>query len=504
MTAKTLYQLYGELSSTRAPFLDRAKQCALLTTPSSFEEWEGVTTVRENSNDFPYQSVGSRGVIKITATVMNALFPISRPFVVFNYDGEPVLPEEEDILERGLADIASMAKAEFESQNIRPALERCVKQLIIAGNVTVFLDNENSRIFPLHSFVVQRRNNDSILMLIVKDILYRDELDELLDEIDSDITLQPKASQEEEISIYTGCIWDTDKKKYEIYTELETGEVIGESSFYDKEECPFLCVKAGDDGDIGLDYSNSYVWGIIADLDNLDRKTKNLDDINDAKSRYLIFLDQTAPLGSRISPADVQEAKSGQVLEGNANTLTTYQCYQNIDTRTVYEQYQILSQSVREYLLDIDTSSLSRDRVTATEVNAYAERSNMLLTGLLARLSNNLQLPLIKFITNMLESKGKIKNLGKLNIKPQLIAGVESIGKLLEANDLINAVRNLPMPSLNYVRWDEYVKRVLILHGIDIRNLLYTQEEVASMQQQRMIGEGLQKAAPQLVQQQQG
>jgi hypothetical protein len=504
MMNKSLEEIYGALEGARQSYLNRANIVAGLTIPTAFEP-DG----HDNDYYLPNQSLGSTGVMNIVSKVVNALFPISRPFAVFNYTGElPQDPQEIEVLKLALSELNAIVKNFFEEISIRPSLETAVTQLIITGNILVlFNDDLSVKLFPLHSFVVQRRADESAITIIAKEVLYRTELDdwkeewkEMLDEerISFDDEKDITDVSTEEITVYTGCLWDAKKKRYEVYQEIDR-ERVGESRTYKKEDCPFLAVKCGDIGDIAKDYSNGYAWGIIADLAAFDEYSKHLSDLAKQKTRQVTFLDQTAPLGQRISPKDLEEAQNGSVLLGNANTITSWQCMQNVDSRDIYEQYSLLAGNVKKFFMfGAGGSELTRDRVTATEIQSLSSEGDNLLGGLYNRLSQALQLPIVYLLIAQLQRKKRITDLNKFNIRPSVIAGFEALGKNMESNELIQAISVLPQPAAQYINWYEFASSFLNMRGVNIKNMLFTPAQIQEMQQAAMASEAMKNATPQV------
>lgn len=101
---------YQELSSLRAPYLDRAQRCSALSIPSLIPKTAGSLNYRHNggqSFDVPWQSMAARCVNNLASKLMLALLPPNTPF--FRLMIQPnAIPEERDPemdaeIERGLS-----------------------------------------------------------------------------------------------------------------------------------------------------------------------------------------------------------------------------------------------------------------------------------------------------------------------------------------------------------------------------------------------------------------
>jgi hypothetical protein len=98
-----------------------------------------------------------------------------------------------------------------------------------------------------------------------------------------------------------------------------------------------------------------------------------------------------------------------------------------------------------------------------------------------------------------MESKKKIGNLKKLNIKPSVIAGFESVGKIIESNELLHSVASLPEPALQFINWYEFTLRFLSMRGITVDGLIYTPEQINEMKTNMQTGEALVNASPKIM-----
>lgn len=77
---QTAHGRYTQLREARTSFLDRARECALVTVPTLMPpDGHGPQTKYTT----PFQSMGSRGVNNLAAKLLLALIPPNTPFFRF-------------------------------------------------------------------------------------------------------------------------------------------------------------------------------------------------------------------------------------------------------------------------------------------------------------------------------------------------------------------------------------------------------------------------------------
>ena len=79
------------------------------------------------------------------------------------------------------------------------------------------------------------------------------------------------------------------------------------------------------------------------------------------------------------------------------------------------------------------------ERVTAEEVRFMAQELETSLGGVYSILSQELQLPLIKILIFRMEKQGRMPVFPKNVIKPQIITGMEALGRGQDLNKLANS-----------------------------------------------------------------
>ena len=124
------------------------------------------------------------------------------------------------------------------------------------------------------------------------------------------------------------------------------------------------------------------------------------------------------------------------------------------------------------------------------------------LGGLYSLLSNELQLPMVNRVMDIMTADRRLPKLPKDLVKPVIITGVEALGR---GNDLQKLDMFLagaaqvvgPQAIGQFVKVDEYFKRRATSLGIKTAGLIKTQEEMQQEMQQAQMMEMASKVAPQ-------
>jgi len=147
-----------------------------------------------------------------------------------------------------------------------------------------------------------------------------------------------------------------------------------------------------------------------------------------------------------------------------------------------------------------------------------AQELESALGGVYSILSQEFQLPLVKLLLNRLQSMGKMPKMPKDSIKPQIVTGIEALGRGQDLNKLAQMLNYLqplgPEVIQKYMNVGDYIDRLGASLGIDTGGLIKSEQELAQEQQQmaeaqqqqmmqEMMGKMAERAAPELAKQQQ-
>ena len=261
--------IYTTLSGDRSSFLDRARTASQITIPSLLpEQGHSGSSILPT----PYQSIGAEGVNNLASKLLLSLLPPNAPFfrlVINDSELEALVAGQRGEVEETLAKIERMVTQEIEVRALRVPISEALKQLLIAGNVLLYLPpTEQMRVFRLDRYVVKRDSMGNVLKIVIKESLSPLSLPEnakkLLPEVQEDEV--PMGN----VDLYTCVTWTG--KNWTILQELEGEIVPGSEGSYPKNKSPFLALRFTHiDGE---DYGRGFVEEYIGDLKSLETLTK--------------------------------------------------------------------------------------------------------------------------------------------------------------------------------------------------------------------------------------
>ena len=138
---------YDNLTKHRTQFLDVAVQCSKLTLPYLIQNDEGRTS--HIKLDTPWQSVGSKCVVTLSAKFMLALLPPQSTFFKFQIKDEKLgtdMPAEvRSELDISLSKMERMVMDSIAASSDRVTIHQAIKHLVVGGNALLFMGKGLSR-----------------------------------------------------------------------------------------------------------------------------------------------------------------------------------------------------------------------------------------------------------------------------------------------------------------------------------------------------------------------
>ena len=231
---------YAKLENERNAYTDRAEKCAKYTIPMAFPK------KTDNSNttyETPYQSIGARGVNNMVSKLMLALFPPNAPFFRLSLGDEVLNALGDDIntiqqYEEQLSKLERRIVAYMETHQVRTTVWEALIQLIIAGNVLIFLPPAEGgmRIYRLNSYVVSRDGIGTVKEIVAKETLTYGSLP-----LELQSKMNTEGKEDEAVDIYTHTYLEGDT--YLSYQEIEGEIIAGSEQTYPKDACPWIALR---------------------------------------------------------------------------------------------------------------------------------------------------------------------------------------------------------------------------------------------------------------------
>jgi hypothetical protein len=488
MHDQSIAKAYENMAADRDAFLTRARSCAELTIPTLVPP-EGHTG--STQYDTPYQSVGARGVNNLASKLLMTLLPPNQAFfrlTIDDYDLVELGGDARGKAEEALARIERSATQVIESKAIRVPTFEALKQLIVSGNALVHMPPKGGmKVFRLDRYVVQRDTMGNVLKIITKetvayDALPKDVLQALTENPDYELDTSKK-----ECDIFT-CVKRVGKK-FEVHQEVHDIVIESTKGSYPEDKLPWMALRfiAVD----GNHYGRSFCEEIVGDLKSLEALTKAIVEGSAASSKLLFLVRPNGTTKMR----SIADAPNGGIISGDANDVTTLQANKFNDFRVAQETMQKITERLSFAFLLNSSVQRQAERVTAEEVRYMAQELETALGGIYSVLSQEFQVPLVNLLLAKMQKEGKMPKFPKDTLKPQIVTGLEALGRGQDLNKLSQFLQMLQPLGQQVIASElnigDYLDRLGASLGIDTQGLVKSEEE--KMQEQQAMQEQMQQ-----------
>lgn len=478
----TAQKRYEAMRGKRDPYLRRARDASKLTIPSLLPE---DSHSGHDKLPTPFQSLGARGVNNLSNKLLMALMPPNSPFfrlTIDDYTLEEMVQEEgaRAEVEEALGRIERSVLSELEAQAIRVAVGEALKQLVVAGNVLLYLNPEGGmRVFRLDRYVVRRDPMGNVLELITHETISPLVLSE---EIQQSISNENPSGDrlDKTVDLYTRVYLEGNK--WRVYQEVK-GVILPDSEGdYPLDKSPWMPLRFSRiDGE---DYGRGYVEEYYGDLRSLEALTKAIVEGSAAAAKVLFLVNPNGVTQMRT----ISESESGDVRSGEASDISVLQMDKFADFRVAFETISELEQRLSFAFLMNTAIQRDAERVTAEEVRYMALELEDALGGVYSILSQELQFPLVNRMMHQLEKSKKIPRLPKGMIKPAITTGLEALGRGHDLNKLDAFIGGVLQTLggetiMQYLNVSDYLKRRGTALGIDMKGLIKSEEQLQAEQQ---------------------
>lgn len=493
---------FQRMRGKRDPFVRRAEDSARYTLPALFplEGHTGTSALRE-----PYQSIGSRGVNNITSKLLISFFPPGVPpirLVPDDYQLEQVagIGAASSEIQRALRRQEKAVQSELETTGLRAIAHEAFRQLVIAGNVLVYLpdDLDDGRIYRLSDFVCMRDGSGRLLQVITKESMAYAALGEPEQEAIRATYPGEEIKPDREFVLYTD-VQRIDEDTFEVSQEVCGVSIESSHGTYAEESLPWIAVRWSRIS--GESYGRSYVEEYIADLRSLDWLQKAIVEASAASARLLWLVRPNAT----VSIKDLAEAPNGAFVEGTEGDAVALQVGKAADLQVTYKAIEGIMDRLGYAFLMNTAIQRSGERVTAEEIRMMAQELQDLLSGSFHVISREFQVPFIRRVMQRMTDQDRLPELPEEVISIQVVGGVEGMGRGHDRNRLIGwaqAVAQIAGPNAleQYGDARTFMERLAHADGLQPEGLIKTEEEVQEAQQQAMQQQLLQQAGPGVIQ----
>lgn len=483
MNDQSLAKQYENMAADRDAFLSRARSCAELTIPTLMPPDGHNGSTQYNT---PFQSVGARGVNNLASKLLMTLLPPNQAFfrlTIDDYDLVELGGDARGKAEEALARIERSATQVIESKAIRVPTFEALKQLIVSGNALVHLPPKGGmKVFRLDRYVANRDSMGNVVKIITKETisyeaLPKDVMEVLLENPEYQVDTNKK-----ECDIYT-CVKRVGNK-YEVHQEVHDIVIPSSTGSYSQEKLPWMALRfiAVD----GNDYGRSFCEEIVGDLKSLEALTRAIVEGSAASSKLLFMVRPNGTTKMR----SIADAPNGGIVSGDANDVTTLQANKFNDFRVAQETMQKITERLSFAFLLNSSVQRQAERVTAEEVRYMAQELETALGGIYSVLSQEFQVPLVNLLLAKMQKEGKMPKFPKDTLKPQIVTGLEALGRGQDLNKLSTFLQYLQPLGQQVIAQelniDDYIDRLGASLGIDTQGLVKSEEQKAQEQQAAM------------------
>ena len=496
----TARERYSRLTSNRRQFLDKAVECSELTLPYLIQDDTSSKPSHEQLK-VPWQSVGAKCVVTLAAKLMLAVLPPQTSFFKLQVRedklGEELNnPQIKGELDLSFSKIEKMIMDYIAASNDRVTIHQALKHLIVGGNALIFMGKEGLKTFPLSRYVVNRDGNGNVLEIVTKELISRKVLDFDVPEPQPNNLIDETNSEKDDVEVYTYV--KLVDGRWQWHQEVFDKIIPKSKSTAPKDASPWLVLRFNTvDGE---DYGRGRVEEFLGDLKTLEGLSQALVEGSAAAAKVIFLVSPS----STTKPATIAKAGNGAIVQGRAEDVQVVQVGKTADFSTAANQ----TQSIEKRLLDafLVMNMRQAERVTAEEVRLTQLELEQQLGGIFSLLTVELLIPYLNRTLLILQRSNQIPKLPKDLVRPTIVAGINALGRGQDRESLTQFIGTIaqslgPEALMKYVQPLEAIKRLAAAQGIDILNLVKTEEEMAqemAAQQQQMQQKSLMDQAGQL------
>ena len=480
---------YNKLTSDRSQFLDTAVECSKLTLPYLISD---DLTTRQNHRSIiqPWQSVGAKAVVTLAAKLMLALLPPQTSFFKLQIRddkiGEEIPKEVRSDLDLSFSKMERMIMDYIAASSDRVVVHQALKHLIVGGNTLIFMGKDGLKNYPLNRYVVNRDGNGNVLEIVTKELISKQVLgDELPTPQPNSVSDGKTSSTGDDVEVYTCVKLDSKSGRWTWYQEVDDIILPNSRSTAPKNASPWLPLRFNTvDGE---DYGRGRVEEFIGDLRSLEGLSQALVEGAAAASKVIFLVSPS----STTKPKTIADAGSGAIVQGRPEDVAVIQVGKTADFQTAQQMIQGLEKRIAEAFMQLNIRQ--SERTTAEEVRLTQMELEQQLGGIFSLLTVEFLIPYLNRTLLILQRSKEIPNIPKDQVRPQIVAGVNALGRGQDRESLTAFIKTIeqtlgPEALMQYINPSEAIKRLAAAQGIDVLNLVKTEQQLQQeMQQQQAM-----------------
>jgi len=490
---------YNSLTSGRRQFLDTAVDCSKLTLPYLIDD-DLSTKPSQKNLQTPWQSVGSKAVVTLAAKLMLALLPPQTTFFKLQVRddklGEDIPPEIRSELDLSFSKMERMVMDYIAASSDRVVVHQALKHLIVGGNSLVFMGKDGLKNFPLNRYVVNRDGNGNVLEIVTKELISKKILGiELPVSQPESVVDESKSGLEgDDVEVYTYVRLDDKSGRWVWHQEALDKILPNSRSTAPKKASPWLPLRFNTvDGE---DYGRGRVEEFIGDLKSLEGLSQALVEGSAAAAKVVFLVSPS----STTKPATIANAGNGAIVQGRPDDVAVIQVGKTADFSTAAQMAQQLERRIAEAFMQLNVRQ--SERTTAEEVRLTQLELEQQLGGLFSLLTVEFLIPYLNRTLLVLQRSKELPNIPKDLVRPQIVAGVNALGRGQDRESLTAFITTIaqtlgPEALMQFINPSEAIKRLAAAQGIDILNLVKTEQQMQQELEQQQQAQAQQSLVDQ-------
>ena len=486
---------YEALRGVRAQFLDVARLAAQLTLPYLIK-YDSDYTETHKRLITPWQSVGAKCVTNLAAKLMLSVLPPQTTFFKLQIRddklGEEMDPTIRSELDLSFSKIERMIMDYVNGQNDRVVIHAAFKHLIVGGNALLFMGKEGMKNYPLNRYVANRDGDGNIIELVTKELIARNVLaadlpvgffKDKINPVSNDTAGVMNSTNDEGVEVYTYVRMNKQRTQWIWHQEVFDQIIPGSRSTAPKDASPWIVLRYNVvDGE---DYGRGRVEEFMGDFRSLEALTKAITEGSAAAAKVVFLVSPS----STTKPQTIADAGNGAIVQGRPDDVGVIQVGKTADFKTAYEMIGQLTQRLQEAFMILNVRQ--SERTTAEEVRLTQLELEQSLGGLFSLMTTEFLVPYLKRTMLVLQRTGQLPKIPKDMVRPQVVAGINAIGRGQDFQSLTGFITTIaqtmgPEAIQKYIDGSEYIMRLAAAQGIDVLNLIKTQQQLQAENQQNL------------------
>ena len=468
---------YNQLTTDRRQFLDKAVECSKLTLPYLIQD-DTSSRPRHETLTVPWQSVGAKCCVALAAKLMLSILPPQTSFFKLQVRddklGEDIPAEAKSELDLSFSKMERMVMDYIAASNDRVVIHQALKHLIVGGNALLFMGKDGIKNYPLNRYVVNRDGNGNVLEIVTKELINKDVLGfDLPVPVPNTGIDESQGGATDDVEVYTYVKLDNGRW---VWHQEVLDKIIPETrSTAPKSASPWLVLTFNEvDGE---QYGRGRVEEFLGDLKSLEGLSQALVEGAAAASKVIFLVSPS----STTKPATIAKAANGAIVQGRKDDVEVIQVGKTADFSTAAQVAQTIEKRLLEAFLVMNVRNA--ERVTAEEVRLTQLELEQQLGGIFSLLTVSFLIPYLSRTLLVLQRSNELPKLPKDIVRPKIVAGVNALGRGQDRESLNMFIATIaqtlgPQALLTYINPEEAIKRLAAAQGIDVLNLVKTQEQM--------------------------